>query len=455
MTRRLLVPLGDTLMFSGAFLVALYWRFGQDPGQTLAKRWLVSDLVCVAVLQLCLYYADLYHDLSIQRPFETAVRFVQSSFAALLVLLLVFYVVPGFMVGRGVLALFLIVAFVALVFSRALYAWIGGDESLAAKVLILGTGSTAQKIAREVVRRRPWGLRIAGFLAEDPAEVGRTIISPSVMGTVDELLDLVRHVHAQSVVVALDDRRGSLPTDALLRCRMDGVRVEEGASVLERLTGRIHTKYLRPSQLVFSAGFRDSRIVRRFKLGSDFVGAVVLSVPLLPLMLLVAAAVKLTSRGPAIFRQERVGWKGRTFDVLKFRTMREDAEAGSGPVWASGESDPRITPLGRFLRKSRLDELPQILNVLRGEMSFVGPRPERPQFVDALRQVIPFYDARHTVRPGITGWAQIRCGYGSSIEDSELKLQYDLYYIKHLSLALDMSILIDTLKVMVVGRGAR
>jgi lipopolysaccharide/colanic/teichoic acid biosynthesis glycosyltransferase len=176
---------------------------------------------------------------------------------------------------------------------------------------------------------------------------------------------------------------------------------------------------------------------------------------LAPVLGAVAIAVKLSSRGPAIYSQERVGWRGNNFRLLKVRTMRVDAEAGTGPVWASGEDDPRITRLGKVLRKTRLDELPQLANVLRGEMSFVGPRPERPHFVNALRQVIPLFDERHSVRPGITGWAQIRCGYGSSIEDAEQKLQFDLYYIKHMSLAFDLAIVIDTLKVMVIGRGAR
>jgi sugar transferase (PEP-CTERM system associated) len=323
-------------------------------------------------------------------------------------------------------------------------------------VLIIGTGYTAQRIAKEISGRRPWGLKVAGFLSGDPAEVGRRIVNPRVVGTIDELPLLLKHLNARRVVVALDDRRGKLPIDVLLRCRIQGIRVEEGASVLEGLTGQIPIKNLRPSWLVFSQGFRgESRLVRRMKFAGEFLAASVLALLLGPVMLLVALAVKLTSRGPIIYRQERVGWQGRTFKLLKFRTMRVDAEASSGPVWASGEDDPRITRLGRLLRKTRLDELPQLVNVLRGEMSFVGPRPERPHFVNALRQVIPLYDERHTVRPGITGWAQIRCGYGSSIEDAEQKLQYDLYYIKHMSFAFDLGVVADTLKVMVIGRGAR
>jgi sugar transferase (PEP-CTERM system associated) len=455
--RRLLLPLLDAGMLASAFVGAVYLRFNQDFALVLAYDNLLGRAaVSVAVLQLCLYYADLYDDEPLQRPLDTALKLLQSQFAGLLLLLALYYVLPDLRVGRGVLALFMALALTGLFFVRAMYRWLGEEDKLAESVLIIGTGYTAERIAKEVAARRLWGIKIAGFLSGDPAEVGRRIVNPRVVGTIDELALLLKHLNAKRVIVALDDRRGKLPVDVLLRCRIQGIRVEEGASVLERLTGQIPIRNLRPSWLVFSQGFRgESRLVRRLKFAGEFVFALVLLTLLAPLMSLVALAVKVSSRGPAIYSQERVGWRGRTFRLLKYRTMRVDAEASSGPVWASGEDDPRITRLGRFLRKSRLDELPQLVNVLRGEMSFVGPRPERPHFVDALRQVIPLFDERHAVRPGITGWAQIRCGYGSSIEDAEQKLQFDLYYIKHMSLGFDLGVIVDTLKVMVVGRGAR
>jgi sugar transferase (PEP-CTERM system associated) len=446
----------DAAILVAAFLGAVYLRFNQVFSKVLAYENLVArTLVSVFVIQLCLYYAGLYEDLPLQRPFDTAVRFVQSFLAGLLVLLTAYYLFPDLKVGRGVLGLYLTLGMVGVLFSRTMYLWLGEEEKLADNVLIIGTGATAQKIAREIINRRPWGLRVAGFLADDPAEVGRKIVNAMVIGTVEELPLVVKHLKAKVIVVALDDRRGKLPIDILLRCRIQGLRVEEGASVLERLTGQIPTKNLRPSWLVFSQGFSESRLLRRLKYAGEFVIAIVMFLLLSPVMAAVAAAVKLSGQGPAIYSQERVGWRGQNFRLLKFRTMRQNAEAGTGPVWASGEDDPRITRIGRLLRKSRLDELPQLVNVLRGEMSFVGPRPERPHFVNALRQVMPLFDERHTVRPGITGWAQIRCGYGSSIEDAEQKLQFDLYYIKHMSLAFDVAIVVDTLKVMVIGRGAR
>jgi len=455
--KRLVLPVLDAAVLGSAFVGALYLRFNQDFMLVLVYPHLVlRGVVSVGVLQTCLYYADLYEDEPLRRPLDTALRLVQALLAGVLVLLAIYYVVPDVKVGRGVLGMFMGLAIAGLFFVRAMYMWFGEEESLAENVLIIGTGYTAQKIAKEIIGRRPWGLKVAGFLSGDPAEVGRRIVNPRVVGTIDELPLLLKHLKARMVVVALDDRRGKLPIGVLLGCRIQGIRVEEGASVLENLTGQIPIKNLRPSWLVFSQGFRgESRLVRRLKYAGEFCVALVLFALFAPLMLLVALAVKLTSRGPVIYRQERVGWRGQTFQLLKYRTMRVDAEASSGPVWASGEDDPRITRLGRLLRKTRLDELPQLVNVLRGEMSFVGPRPERPHFVNALRQVIPLYDERHTVRPGITGWAQIRCGYGSSIEDAEQKLQYDLYYIKHVSLAFDLGVMVDTLKVMVVGRGAR
>ena len=454
--RPLLLPALDGVTLTLAFFLATYLRFGQSVDYLLGyENLLPKAILNTFVIQLCFYYTDLYEDWPLQRPLETATRFGQAFVAGLVALLIIYYIVPPLTVGRGILALHLVLSLFAILSIRALYRWLGEEETLSENVIILGTGSTAQRVAREILKRRPWSGRVLGFLAEDPSDVGRRIVNPTVIGTVDELTLLADRTKAGLIVVALDDRRGKLPVNDLLRCRIEGVRVEEGASVLERLTGQIPIKNLRPSWLVFSRGFDESRLLRRMKVAGEFGVAALMLIGAAPVMLLVALAIRLTSPGAPIYRQERVGERGRLFRLLKFRTMRIDAEAGTGPVWASAENDPRITRLGRFLRKTRLDELPQLVNVVRGEMSFVGPRPERPHFVNALRQVIPFYDERHTVRPGITGWAQIKCGYGASIEDAELKLQFDLYYIKHMSFAFDMSIMLDTLKVVIVGRGAR
>ena len=330
-----------------------------------------------------------------------------------------------------------------------------GHDALKENVLILGTDLGAQDLARETLERARLEFRIAGFVGEHASEVGRRLVNPSVIGTLDQVPELVEKERIDLVVVALDDLRGRLPIGELLRCKMAGVRVEDAATFLERLTGRILVRHLRPSWFVFSQGFKRDRLYDRSKQIFEPVAAFVGLVLLAPILGLVALVLRLDSQGPILYRQERVGTRGRTFRLYKLRTMREDAEASTGPVWSQRDGDQRVTRLGRWLRRLRLDEIPQLFNVLRGEMSFVGPRPERPHFVEKLRRVIPYYDERHSVKPGITGWAQIKFSYGSNLEDAEEKLQYDLYYIKHRSWIFDLQILVHTAKVMALGRGAR
>jgi sugar transferase (PEP-CTERM system associated) len=285
------------------------------------------------------------------------------------------------------------------------------------------------------------------------SEVGRVLVNPSVVGTLDDLPVLAEKLSATMIVVAQEDRRKRMPVEALLRARLEGVQVVEAASLFEGLSGRIPLRDLRPSWLIFSGGFRKPRILNSVKRGGEATLSALGLALGAPVAGLVALAVRLSGPGPVLYRQTRVGRGGRPFDLLKFRTMRENAEADSGPVWATAGDDPRVTAVGRLLRKARIDEIPQLWNVLRGEMSFVGPRPERPHFVDKLRKVIPYYDERHSVRPGITGWAQVKFPYGSTLEDAEEKLEFDLYYVKHMSLLLDVAIVLETLKVMLLGRG--
>lgn len=256
------------------------------------------------------------------------------------------------------------------------------------------------------------------------------------------------------VIVAMADRRGTMPVRELVELRLGGIKVEEATALLEKVSGKIEVDELTPSWLVFSEGFRlnQSSLMAR-RLISIFVSLICLIVvsPLLPL---IALAIKLTSSGPLLFRQERVGKNGVVFTCYKFRTMRADAEVDSGPRWAS-EDDPRVTSVGRFLRCTRLDEIPQLWNVLRGDMGFVGPRPERPEFVELLSREIPHYDLRHIIRPGVTGWAQVRYQYGASLEAAKEKLRYDLYYVKNMSISLDLLIVLQTIKIVLLGRGSR
>jgi sugar transferase (PEP-CTERM system associated) len=295
---------------------------------------------------------------------------------------------------------------------------------------------------------------IVGFVDPDPARIGAPVLNPGVIGVVDDIPAIVRERKVDRVVVSLVDARGKLPMQKLLEMKLDGVTFDHLPSVYEEYTGKIAVENLRPSWIIFSGGFRKSPAVAICKRLADVVLASLAMIAALPIMGLIAIAVRLTSKGPVFYHQRRVGRHGALFTVHKFRTMRHGAEAESGPVWASKAGDPRLTPIGGWLRRARLDELPQLVNIIRGEMSLVGPRPERPEFVSALTEQIPYYGQRHVVRPGLSGWAQIRYTYGASTEDALQKLQYDLYYIKNLSIALDLYIMFETIKTIVLRKGA-
>ena len=437
-----------------AFFAAILVRLGGDLRGTLEHpNLLTKGLLCVLAVELSLYYGDLY-DYPARRRTELFLRLGQCFALAAVALAVLFFLVPALRVGRSIFTLFLVLAWAALLVWRLVVLWSWGNlAGIGDRVLILGTGVFAQSVAREMLKRSPVGYRVLGFLTEHSVEVGRVLVNPSVVGTLADLPSLADSLDATLIVVAQEDRRKRLPVDALLRCRMAGVRVVEAANLLESLSGRIPLRDLRPSWLIFSTGFHKPRVMSAVKRLGEALTATVLLVLTSPVMALVALAVRLSSRGPVLYRQTRVGKNSCCFDLLKFRSMAEDAEAGSGPIWAPGDDDPRITPVGHLLRRSRLDELPQLWNVLKGDMSFVGPRPERPHFVDKLRKVIPYYDERHGVRPGITGWAQVKFPYGSTLEDAEEKLEYDLYYVKHMSFLLDVAILLETVKVVLLGRG--
>jgi sugar transferase (PEP-CTERM system associated) len=277
--------------------------------------------------------------------------------------------------------------------------------------------------------------------------------NPDILGDYSDIPALCTEGHVDRIIVALDERRGTFPVEQLLLCRLKGIRIDDGMTFTEELAGKLSIENLRPSSLIFSDGFKRSVIFKRIKRGFDVVLSIVGLAVTMPLNVLLSAAIKVDSPGPVLYKQERVGKDGRLFRLLKFRSMREDAEP-NGPVWAD-VSDDRTTRVGKVIRKLRLDEIPQMLNVLRGEMSFVGPRPERPFFVEQLRKELPYYFQRHTVKPGITGWAQIKYPYGASKEDALEKLKYDYYYIKHMSLIFDLMVIMETIKTVLLSRGAR
>jgi len=330
------------------------------------------------------------------------------------------------------------------VLGRTFFEWISRTGRFRRRVLMLGLGRRAQRTAREVLDMRSRECEVVGFLAENEEERGWRIGNRPVLGLLTDLESVVAAQRIDRVVVAIADRRRGMPLDALLRVRLSGVEVLEEPRVHEEIAGKLPIEDLRPSWLIFSDGFSHGAVVKR---AFDLVVASAGILLGAPLMLASAIAVRVTSRGPVLYRQTRVGRGGREFTLLKFRTMRVDAERDGQPQWAR-EKDPRVTPVGRFLRATRLDEMPQMWNVLEGSMSLVGPRPERPFFVEQLREKIPFYDQRHAVKPGITGWAQVRFRYGSDEQDQLEKLRFDMYYVKHRSLGLDLRILFETVSVV-------
>lgn len=442
----------DAVLIVATLWLAVAIRFG-GLFPTYEGALLKGAVVVLAVL-IGFYYNDLYGGHAPRNVTTLALRLIQSFVMAGIVMMLVFYAFPDLELGRGIFLLHPPLALAALLAWRMTYYWALQQDSLLENVLILGTGSTAVSLARELVGHKKEGFRVVGFLSQDPAEVGKSLFNPSVVGTFDELVRVTELRKVHSVVVAIEDQRGQLPLSDLVTCKLRGVRVAQADEFFESLTGQIPVRQLRPSSIIFSPGFRKPRFFATTRRFVEFVLAAIGLVLSAPILLLAAIAIALESGFPILFRQERVGEHGKPFSLMKLRTMRQDAEK-NGAVWASANGDPRITRVGSFLRKTRIDELPQFLNVLRGDMSFVGPRPERPVFVEELEALIPYYGERHTVKPGITGWAQVRNGYTASVEESETKLRYDLYYIKNMSFWLDLQIVLDTFKVIVFGRGAR
>jgi len=320
------------------------------------------------------------------------------------------------------------------------------------RLLILGTGQLAVDLCNAILSQNRWLVRIVGFLDWKAERVGERLVNPGIIGTYDQLAQVVEQHQVDTIVVCLEDSRSMLPVQALLDCKARGLNIFDGHHLFEEASGRLSIDSLRPSALIFSTGFRRRLTSLVSKRLLDVAVSAMGLVMLIPLFVLIAALIRLDSPGPILYRQVRVGLRGRPYMIWKFRSMQQDAEK-SGPQWAQS-NDPRISRVGWWLRKTRIDEFPQLLNVLTGDMSLVGPRPERPVFVQQLQAIIPYYNIRHTVRPGVTGWAQVKFRYGASQEDSHTKLQYDLYYVKNLSFLLDLKILIRTIRVVMLGEGA-
>ena len=442
------------LIFSSVVL-AVSLRFAFEQGFVFGYETLfIKAIIITAVCQTCLSYNDLYSSKN-GRYFEGLLtRLVESVIAAALILTVLYYWFPSLTIGRGIFLISFMLCPLLLFLWRYLYHWIVDQRLLNERVLIIGSGPLAKEVGAEILSLKSLGYQVVGFIDKDPARVGIRLLNPSIIGEYLQLPAIAQAEGIDRIIVALTEQRGSLPFDALLQCKLLGIKIEDGVSFFEQMTGKIPLEGLKPSWLIFSDGFKIQKTTRIIKRYMDIFFSMIGLILAIPFFIVIPLLVRLDSPGPIFYRQERVGEKGRRFTLLKFRSMRVDAEADLGPVWAQ-DDDSRATRIGKLIRKTRIDEIPQLFNVLKGEMSFVGPRPERPWFVEKLTKEIPYYPLRFSVKPGITGWAQIKYRYGASVKDAFEKLQYELYYIKNLSFFLDLAVLFSTVRVVLSGRGAR
>jgi sugar transferase (PEP-CTERM system associated) len=459
--RTLILGISEACLITLALMASALARLGAGEASfMLTYQYGTLKILFVSVAFLiCMYYFDLYESTIVSNRREALVRLIQVLGVAYVALGLIYYLYPPVRLGRGIFHLGFLLVGLLLLLWRRLFSLINSAPRLAERVVILGDGPLAESLLREIESRPELGIRIADRsqmlgIGNDACARERSEM-PNSQTSLSEDLAIDRQVRGiDRIVVAMEERRGKLPVNLLLAMKNRGVQVQDGTDVYESITGKVPIESMRLSWLLFSSGYYASRlalIYQRFASVVISILGLLLSLPLIPFIVL---AIKLNSPGRVLYWQNRVGRDGTLFRCYKFRTMYSDAEAHTGPTWAT-DDDPRITPVGKFLRKARLDELPQLLNVLRGDMSLVGPRPERPEFVAALNEKIPYYHLRHSVRPGITGWAQILYKYGSSIEDAKEKLRYDLYYIKNSSAGLDLLIILNTIKIVLLGRGAK
>ena len=446
--RTLVLLAVETTVVFLSFLLGVLLAFPDDRYIVLNYQYgYVKVLVATLVVLICSHGFDLYDSAQFDAKGEMYFRLFLVPGLFALFLALVGYFFPYVLPGNNASLIALVLLTLGLVGWRAAYGWLVQQPFMQEKVYVLGTGERAQRLVLGLRQRKELGIDVIGWSGNVEGALTRESVAAHLMETAAS-----HHVHR--VIVAMPDRRGTFPVQELLQLRLNGARIEEATSWLEKISGRIEVEQLYPSWLIFADGFRFSTSFNLMRRALSTLMAFTLLIVVLPLLPFVILAIKLDSRGPVLYRQKRVGRAGHNFYCYKFRTMRQDAEADTGPTWAD-DDDPRITRVGKFLRVSRIDEIPQLWCVFKGDMAFVGPRPERPEFVEWLSKEIPYYGVRHAVRPGITGWAQVRYKYGNTVEDAKEKLQYDLFYIKNASLGLDILIMFQTIKIVLLGRGAQ
>ncbi|MGF1630412.1 MAG: TIGR03013 family XrtA/PEP-CTERM system glycosyltransferase [Kiloniellaceae bacterium] len=444
---------GEAIVFCAAFYLAAFIQWGAPDGlERLLVYYLWDGVIFTVACVGSLFAMGLYHGRNSTRFRDVFMRTILGFGLAFVVLSVVFYLLPSLAVWRETVFIGLPISMAGAFLLRYLFFRLVDTDLIARRVLVLGTGRNAAEIEELEESSDSCGLKCVGFL---DVEGNSVHVSPSrIISTSGPLLELCLKEQVSEIVVAVQERRGMMPIDELMDCKLSGIPIYDFMTFMERETGRCDLNGLRPSWFIFAEGFTGGAIQQAVKRGLDVVLCIILLVVTLPIIGATALAIRVETSGPVFYRQERVGLNGSTFKIIKFRSMAVNAEANGSAVWAA-RNDPRITDVGRIIRKFRIDELPQIFNVLRGEMSFVGPRPERPEFVAQLTNQLGYYSERHRVKPGITGWAQLQYIYSDSIEGGLTKLQYDLYYVRNYSLLLDLFIVIQTARVILWPTGAR
>ena len=455
-------PIRNLFFFFGeGFFIALSVMFAYSlksyiESGNIDLTFLSKTLLITFVIQTCLYYADLYSIDSILRVKEICLRVLHSLGIAVILLSLIYFLLPQFVVRADIFILSLIVLYVFILTWRLLYNEILRRGLFDKKMIVIGADGLAQQIINDVNSKKDCGYHIACIVLEKYHKgTLKDARSPIIRkDNYKDLSVLVKKMKIKTIVVAIKEKRNNFPTTELLKCRMEGIEIIDGNSFYEMLTGKLDVSQINPGWLIFSDGFKKSQITVLSKRIVDILISFILILLLSPLLLIVALLIKVDTKGPVLFFQERVGKDKGSYSVVKFRSMVDDAEKESGPVWADCD-DFRVTRVGRIIRALRIDEIPQIWNVLKGEMSFVGPRPERAYFVAELEKQIPYYNERFSVKPGITGWAQINYDYSASLEESVEKLNYELFYIKNMSIFMDLMIIFKTIKTVIFRQGAR
>lgn len=451
-TRTVVLGISEALLVAAAFVLTSFLWLGALEAHFILvyENGFLKIVLVAAVLIFCMYYFDLYDSIILSNRREIATRMVQVLGTSCIVLALLYHLYPQVGLNPAVFGTGLILVAILLLGWRRLFLLLNRTSRMSERAVVMGSGALAMALAGEIRNRPELGINLLGYVSRDvnPATTLEHVASTTDIG------EKVKELGIERIIVTMADRRGQLPVENLLKLKTQGVQIQDGSDVFESVTGRVALESLRASWLLFSPGFQASRFMLVYKRLFDLLWATVAFVLAAPIMLLTAIAIRLDSPGPAIFRQRRIGKDGKIFTVYKFRSMFQDA--GKVQVHAPAEEDdPRVTRAGRWLRKLRLDELPQLFNIVNGDMSFIGPRPFVPDQEEQYSKEIPFYTQRWAVKPGASGWAQVHRGYCATLEDNVEKLSYDLFYIKNMSIGLDLLILFQTIKILLLGRGGR